>query len=79
MIRTQSRRARVLSDDEVGVCNCAACRRQLVGERTQAVIESGEARLGAEFVATLRRREVRFVAHRDKQGRPFCKFCTEKQ
>lgn len=74
---TRSRLVRVLDpQDEVGVCNCASCKRTLIGERTEALLATGDCRLGHETLSRLRDRQVHFVHSRDAGGRPYCNRCA---
>ena len=60
----------VLPEDEIGLCNCCLCQRELLGDRTARLINSGEAVTAAALpppVADYAR------------GRPICADCQRSR
>lgn len=56
----------VLTEDDIGVCNCCLCGRELLGDRTARLLNSGEAVTAAALPPP-----VADYAH----GRPICADC----
>lgn len=61
--------ARILELLDLGVCNCAQCECLLLGERTAAMLDNGDAQLYPGVVTPPR------VAMR-AGGRPYCMGCS---
>jgi hypothetical protein len=64
--RKREVKAALLQADDVGLCNCAQCEKELLGEKTAARLVAGEARTFARLPEE--------VAGRIN-GRPMCEGC----